>query len=285
MIKKTAVIGGDMRQQMLSRLLKRDGYEVGIYGMDDSASDMPPKIQSGGELSQFDALILPMPVTTDGININAPDSGRNIPLDEVMHSIPCTTVVLGGKLPSSLVEKYKQIRFYDYLEREDFAVKNSVATAEGAVAIAINETPRTIWNSRCLVTGFGRISKSLVRMLTALGARVDVCARKCSDRAWCETLFCGAFDFPELGARIGGYSLIFNTIPDIVINADVLKNVSRDALIIDLASKPGGVDFAAARLLGANVIWALSLPGKVAPYTSGEILKDTIENIFKELAE
>ena len=35
--------------------------------------------------------------------------------------------------------------------------------------------------------------------------------------------------------------------------------------------------------LGKKVIWLLSLPGKVAPKTAGEIIKDTIINILNEL--
>jgi dipicolinate synthase subunit A len=31
--------------------------------------------------------------------------------------------------------------------------------------------------------------------------------------------------------------------------------------------------------VGVKVIWALSLPGKVAPITAGEIIADTILNI------
>jgi dipicolinate synthase subunit A len=61
-----------------------------------------------------------------------------------------------------------------------------------------------------------------------------------------------------------------------------LEKINSDALIIDLASKPGGVDMQCAGRLGKKVIWALSLPGKVAPITSGEIIKDTIINILSE---
>jgi len=46
---------------------------------------------------------------------------------------------------------------------------------------------------------------------------------------------------------------------------------------------PTGVDFEVAQSLGINVIWALSLPGKVAPVTSGKIIKDTIINILTEM--
>ena len=41
----------------------------------------------------------------------------------------------------------------------------------------------------------------------------------------------------------------------------------------------------AARSMGVKVIWALGLPGKVAPVTAGNIIKETIYNIFSELGE
>ena len=43
------------------------------------------------------------------------------------------------------------------------------------------------------------------------------------------------------------------------------------------------MDLDAASQLGVKVIWALSLPGKVAPVTSGKIIRDTIYNILNEL--
>jgi len=46
-----------------------------------------------------------------------------------------------------------------------------------------------------------------------------------------------------------------------------------------------GVDCEAAKALGLSVIHALSLPGKVAPETAGEIICDTVCNIFEERDE
>jgi len=43
-----------------------------------------------------------------------------------------------------------------------------------------------------------------------------------------------------------------------------------------------GVDFETAKALGVKTIWALSLPGKVAPITAGEFALDTIVNILRE---
>ena len=62
-----------------------------------------------------------------------------------------------------------------------------------------------------------------------------------------------------------------------------LENVKKDALVIDLASNPGGVDRNAIKEKKIKFIWALSLPGKVAPVTSAEFIKDTLYNIFNEI--
>lgn len=56
-----------------------------------------------------------------------------------------------------------------------------------------------------------------------------------------------------------------------------------DALVIDLASKPGGVDLNAAKEYGVKTVWALSLPGRVAPISAGDIIKQTVLNICAEL--
>ena len=63
-----------------------------------------------------------------------------------------------------------------------------------------------------------------------------------------------------------------------------MSEIQKESLIIDLASKPGGVDFESAKKANLNVIWALSLPGKTAPVTAGEILCKTAINILSEKA-
>ena len=56
----------------------------------------------------------------------------------------------------------------------------------------------------------------------------------------------------------------------------------KKSLIVDLASKPGGTDFAAARRLGHTALHALSLPTVWAPETAGEVLARTVQAILQE---
>ena len=46
-----------------------------------------------------------------------------------------------------------------------------------------------------------------------------------------------------------------------------------------------GVDMESAKDLGVKVIWALGIPGKTAPITAGNIIKETICNILGESGE
>ena len=135
-----------------------------------------------------------------------------------------------------------------------------------------------------MITGFGKVAQPLAAMLKAMGANVTVCARRISARAKARTLGVSAVDFNYLAECMGEADLVFNTVPQCVIGRKELIS-AKNALIIDLASKPGGVDMEAAKDLGVKVIWALGLPGKVAPVTAGNIIKETICNIFSELGE
>lgn len=75
---------------------------------------------------------------------------------------------------------------------------------------------------------------------------------------------------------------MLNTVPALIFDEQLLMNTDKDTLFIDLASKPGGIDKAAATSFDIDVIHALGLPGKTAPKTAGIIIKNTIVNMLEE---
>ena len=172
---------------------------------------------------------------------------------------------------------------YDYFLREELTIKNAMITAEGAIQTAMSETAFTINGSKCLVMGYGRIGKMLSNLLQKLGADVTCSARKESDLALIECNGLKPIRTIELNDELTDFDIIFNTIPNCILTYDKLSKIRCDTTIIDLASKPGGVDFSGAKKLGLKAIWATSLPGKVAPITSGKIISDTIFNIIREI--
>ena len=169
------------------------------------------------------------------------------------------------------------------MDREELVVLNTISTAEGAIQIAMEETTRTIHESNVLVLGVGRVGKILANMLKGIGANVFCEARKNVDLAWIKAYGYEPIRLNELENSLGKFNIIINTIPSIILEEKQLEKVNKDCLIIDLASNPGGIDRNSAKKLGIKTIWALSLPGKVAPLTSAEFIKDTIYNILKEM--
>ena len=160
---------------------------------------------------------------------------------------------------------------------------NAVPTAEGAIQIAMEELPITIRGARALVIGYGRLGRALAPRLAALGAKISVAARKYADLAWAESWGFGVEQTGKLEGWLCGYDLIVNTVPARVLDEARLAELKPGCLVIDLASKPGGVDMEAAAQLGIKAVWALSLPGKVAPVTAAGSLRSTIYHILTEL--
>ena len=147
----------------------------------------------------------------------------------------------------------------------------------------MEELPITLHDARVLVIGFGRLGRALAPRLRALGARVWVSARRHEQRAAAESMGLGSEGMDRLPDWLCSYDLVFNTVPAPVLGVEELAALKERALVIDLASRPGGVDMDAAAALGVRVIWALSLPGKVAPVTAGRYIKDTVYHIMEEL--
>lgn len=288
-IKSFAVIGGDLRQVHLAGLLADDGYNVYATGFDrdvEVSKDVIIVRSAEEAVHKSQCVILPLPFSVDGITVNAPYARSPIPISELIGASKKGMIILGGKFNNELfkIADNNGIKLIDYFKREDMAIMNTIPTAEGAIQIAMEEMPTTIHGSNCLVLGFGKVAKTLCHDLYSLGANVTAAARKCADLAWMKSLGYTPLTICELEENIFKYDVVFNTIPAVILSEDVLANVKRDCLVIDLASKPGGVDFETAGRIGIKTIWALSLPGKVAPLSSGAIIKETILNVLNEEA-
>lgn len=281
-IKRISVIGGDLRQEELARLFLQAGYDVITYGLRKECGLKAAQDPVGA--LDADVIVLPVPIC-NGNKINAPFYDGEIKAEEILDNISWKSIVLGGKFPDFMSERLKcrNVLFQDYLEREELAIKNAELTAEGALEIAISKTDISICGSKCLVTGWGRIAKFMAGILKALGADVTIFARKLSARAEAEALGFSAVSVLELENVIDSFDIVFNTVPAMLFDKDILAKMEKNTLIIDLASKPGGVDFNEAENLGLRVIHALGLPGKVAYKTAGKIIYDTIQNILLEL--
>lgn len=285
MINKISIIGGDLRLVKLVEMLIEEGAQVFTYALENSDIEEENRCKSLKEAAEKSDIILgPIPFSSNGETINAPFSNEKISVEDFLENIS-GKVLIAGNIKQELYEKCLEnnIKVIDILKREELAVLNAVSTAEGTIKIAIEETPKNIHGSNILVMGFGRVGKVLANMLNGLGANVACEARKNSDLAWIKAYGYEPIKITDLNENLNRFDIIVNTIPYIILNEDNLDNVRKDALVIDLASNPGGVDREAIKEKKIKFIWALSLPGKVAPVTSAEFIKETLYNIFSEI--
>lgn len=261
-MKKITVIGGDSRLETVKNHLEKVGYQVDTLGLFDGDT---------ADLTTSKVIVLPVPTTKDGVNVFTPLTNKKIPLSLIEETVTDSQMVL---CCNYLFDKKKCI---DYNALDSYALLNSVPTAEGAIKIAIENTPFTLWKTRTLVIGYGRVGKILADRLKALGSYVTVSARKPADFAMLEALGIDYVNTGELNLRPLDYDIIFNTVDVKVINDEHLENTPC-CCMIDLSSK-GGFSIAAARERGITAIKASGLPGITAPETAGEILAKTITEI------
>jgi len=243
-----AAIGGDLRQIQVINSIAEAGHKISVYGFEKCKENYfhshVKRCNSAFDAVDFaEIVILPLPYTTNGTTVNAPFCSDDLTVESVVKTLQQGKQLFVGKVDEKiqkLCETY-EIHYVDYFDREELTIANAIPTAEGAIAVAMKETPFTLHGSNCLCLGFGRIGKILSKMLFGIGANVSVAARKTSDFAWCQAFGYTSIHVEKLEEAVGNYDIIFNTIPHLILDFNLLSKVKRDVLIVDLASKPGGV--------------------------------------------
>lgn len=292
MERSIAVIGGDGRYLELIRQLQSltdtkiylvgfDQLEQGYTGLEQvDLKDLQPE--------KLNAVILPITGTdTDGL-VEVVFSEKTIRLTkEWFKQLNSSTLIFTGIANDYLVRAANEanVSLIPLLHRDDVAIYNSIPTAEGAIMMAIEQTDFTIHGSHVLVTGFGRVGHTVANKFSALGAKVSVSARHIKDLARINEMGLTAVPLHDLHHYTSECDVLINTIPAKVITKESIQHLPPHALIFDLASKPGGTDFAYAKQRGIKAILAKSLPGIVAPKTAGKILADVIKQILNERKE
>ena len=287
MEKAITVVGGDLRIVKLVEMLINDGYKVYTYALENSEEllsldgvEMCPTLQEAVSYSKV--VVGPVPLSSDRRRISSPFGRNVVELEDFIEALKGKYLIAGNINITEQLDNMG-VQYTDLLKREEFSVLNTIATAEGTIQIAMEETQRTVHGTNVLIMGFGRIGKVLAKMLDGIGAKVSCEARKNEDISWIKAYGYNPIHLNDLNDNLNQFDIIINTIPFQILDSERLDLVKNDAVIIDLASNPGGVDRKVAREKGIKVIWALSLPAKVAPLTSAEFIKETLYHVLKEL--
>lgn len=285
---KISVIGGDLRQLYMIEELSKSNSEVYSFGLPKSNYDEINVFCCNSleqSLSYADNIILPLPVSNDDKYIISPLSSEKILIDDIISFVKNKDkLILLGKASDNVLAKFMEnkIRVIDYFNNEQLNIQNAILTAEGAIELAIKKTEISVYSSKCLVTGYGRIAKILSKILLSMGADVTVAARKSSDLIWAEANGFHSIKISDILDHANNFDIIFNTVPSRIIEEDVISKFKKDSLIIELASYPYGMDPQICKDYQLKYINAASLPGKTAPKSAGIIICKTAINIFKE---
>lgn len=247
--------GGDARMRWARAYLERRGIPC---------TDAP-----GPEATH---LILPLPAFREKGIING-----GPPLEVLLEALPQKLSLFGGRLGAeaeALAARGYTVR--DYFADERLTAENAAITAEGALQLAMDALPVTLWGSDVLVIGWGRIGQLLARRLAGLGAEVTVAARKARDQAMIEALGMHAEETGAYHRGLSQYRAIFNTVPAAVLSQEQAAQTWPECLLIELSS---GGSMASA---GRQHLAAGGLPGKTAPETAGSCIGRAIFRLLQE---
>ena len=194
-------------------------------------------------------------------------------------------LVFGGMLQSAkdiytyLIER--QIPFVDFMELEEVLWENAHITAEGTIAELLLHSPKTIRGEKILILGYGRCAQTLAAKIRGLEGLPVIVARSRDARKMAEEAGYEVWDIADLPLVISQVNTVVNTVPALILNAMLLEQMQPESLVIDLASLPGGTDFARAKELGIEAIHALGLPSKYGVEKGAKILLEEIRKVWK----
>lgn len=262
--KKVGIFIVDQRQVYMEKMLRKMGYQV--FAWDLLEGQMPAEEEA---IWQVEVLLLPVPVS----RLKA----LELLCRHLQKAENTVSLCIGGLFPKELQEVLTEenIPWIDVLQDQEVAIKNAVATAEGTVAELAKLMPVNIEGAHILVMGFGNCGKPIAEKLYCMGANISVVAR--SEKARSLAHYYGYLDYPMDGCiPFHEVDAIVNTIPALVIGKKEMDLLKEDAVILDIASAPGGCDGAYCKEKGIPYKLALGLPGIYAPKSSAQILLEAM---------
>lgn len=258
------IIGNSKRLSVLEQNLKAN-HKVTVYRSADNLED---------EILQ-DVVVLPVPTVDKNGFINLNGKSK-ITLESILERIPSNSLVISCGCCD------KNNRVIDINKREDFTYLNAVPTAEGAIYYALENSEKSLFESKILITGFGHVAKLLSDRLEGLCRDITVSARSLKDLSYAEALSYKTIHISKLKSSIDKFDLIFQTVPNKLLTSEIIDCLNKNSIIIELSSKSVGTDYVYAESKGINVVHAPALPEKISPVTAGNILTKSVLSLIAE---
>ena len=265
-------IGGDKRNYYLAKFYNKQKSVYTCYLGDN-------KLNLDECINKSKYIVLPIPFTKDDKYIYTPLVDEKVSVDYIIDKLKDKTIICGG-IKEGYVNILSRNRntIIDIMKNDYVVIQNTIPTAEGIIKIIIENTPFTIDSCNIAVIGFGRVGKRTCKLLDALNANIFCYDIKKEEVA--NIRLCSYNVLRNICDKIDQMNIIINTVPKLILTRDVLKNVQKSTLVIDVASNPGGVAYEYAKRNSIQVIHALGIPGIVAPKTSAMYIKEELDKFI-----
>lgn len=266
------VLGGDKRSRYIAEYFRNTALCL---------TDLTAAMTKSDEkkLADADLVILGLPATLNGM-VNTPLADFDLPFEKLLDMVGEKTILAGGRFDKDARElmENKNIKWTDYSEDEIFQLENAFYTAEGAVSALVENTESSLWGMNILITGGGRIAKSLCSILGGVSCKISVYARNPIVRT---SFALDGFGTVDSLANPEEYDAVINTVPADIFSETVMEKVRKDAIIIDLSQRPGYVSKKLCDELGLRLLYLPGIPLKSAPRSAGISAARAVERIFK----
>lgn len=287
---KILFLGGDQRQPTMIRELLRGDREVHVVGFKNI--ELPPDVVkkdiSDVVISEYDVIVFPVSGVNNDYTVCSKFDGPILLGPKFLSDRKPNAKVFSGIMTPKLQEMANESQCTIVPLMEDLAVRkqNSVPTVEGIIADVINNTDITISQSTIFVLGYGNVGKLLVDYLIMMGADVRVGVEEDSDFDYLNERGIKAIytaNYFRMSSMMNDSNIIINTVPTLLIDDEYMSYMRKTVYILDISSKPHGVDFDAAALRKIKCKLYQGIPSVVAPKTAGKILSRKIDSIIREV--
>ena len=261
------ILGGDERQRKLCRLFSENGYDV--TSITDEGEEKLCE-----SLERTDAVILPLPVSRDGITVYSDREPLKIPIKAVMDELTPDKTLFGGIIRDNLKFELaeRNVPYVDYYKDEAFVSYNAYLTAQCALRLMLENTEEYLISKRVLITGFGRVAKAVSALLKRVGLDVYIAARNETQKATAYALGYKVLDIYDLSSVIRIFDFTVNTVPYPVFGEQEVSLMKDGALYIELASKPYGAKPGHFEKYGKRHLPAPSLPGRFCSQSAAQAI-------------
>ena len=269
------IVGGDKRMQMLGKILTERGYYCIRENRDFSTA-----------LSLLDkarVVVLPIPVSKDGINIFSDNTEFRLSLTDVFNTLKSGQIVVSGGISGKYCENLEGngVHCFNLNNCEEFTVYNAYLTAQGALKLLLDNTQSYVNGKYVLVTGFGRVAKALCAALKGLNMHIIVAARNRVQLCEAECMGYKTIYKDNISNDVFMFDYIFNTIPYPVFSKDDIRMFKKGCIYFELASHPYGASAEDFISENKKYVPAPALPGKYTAYSAAEKIADYFEFVYK----